>query len=277
MRSISKILFIMFFLVTLVTIAFAAPKAELWPRWQANSPQSITRIDHSNWAQFLGRYLSVGQDGAVNLVNYAGVSAEDKESLKKYLATLGSVPISELNRTEQKALWINLYNSLTIHTILEHYPIKSIRKISSGWFSSGPWDLKLIKVEGIELSLNDIEHRILRPIWQDNRVHYAVNCASMGCPNLQAEPFTADNMERLLDKAARDYVNSTRGVNLTSGTLILSSIYDWFQLDFGGSEATLLSHLEKFAAPALASKLKTYRGTISYQYSWNLNEELPSF
>lgn len=272
MRSISKILFIMIFLILPGTIVFAAPKAELWPRWQANNPQSTTRVDHSAWTRFLDMYLTVGEVGGVNLVNYAGVSSEDKDSLTIYLATLGSVPISELNRTEQKAFWINLYNSLTVSSILEHHPRKSIREISSGWFSPGPWDLKLIKVEGTELSLNDIEHRILRPIWQDNRVHYAVNCASLGCPNLQAKPFTADNIERLLDKAAHDFVNSLRGVNLTAGTLILSSIYDWFQIDFGGSKTTLFTHLEKFAAPALANKLKKYQGTISYQYSWDLNE-----
>jgi len=276
MRSISKTLYISIFLLLMVsidTMAFAAPKAELWPRWQENNPQSTTRVDHSAWAQFLGRYLAVAQDGAVNLVNYAGVSSEDKESLAKYIKTLSAVPISELNRAEQKAVWINLYNSLTVHTILEHYPVKSIRKISSGWLSSGPWGLKLVEVEGTKLSLNDIEHRILRPIWQDNRVHYAVNCASLGCPNLQAKPFTAENMGRLLDKAAHDYVNSPRGVDISNDNLILSSIYDWFQEDFGGTDATVLAHLEKFAAPVLAAKLKGYRGSISYQYSWDLNQK----
>jgi hypothetical protein len=276
MRSTSKTLYITLFLLLMVsidTIAFAAPKAELWPRWQENNPQSTTRVDHSAWAQFLEKYLVVGTAGATNLVRYAKVNPEDKASLAKYIKTLSAVPMSELNRAEQKAVWINLYNSLTVHTILEHYPVKSIRKISSGWLSSGPWGLKLVEVEETKLSLNDIEHRILRPIWQDNRVHYTVNCASLGCPNLQAEPFTAENIERLLDKAAHDYVNSPRGVDISSDNLILSSIYDWFQEDFGGTDATMLAHLEKFAAPGLAAKLKRYQGAISYQYSWDLNEK----
>ena len=252
--------------------AFAAPKADLWPRWQVNDPQSSTRVDHSAWAKFLDNYLIVSKTGTANLVRYAGVSPEDKAALAKYIAMLSTVPISTLTRLEQKSVWINLYNSLTIYTVLEHYPVKSIRKISSGWFSSGPWDLKLVKMEEIELSLNDIEHRILRPIWQDNRVHYAVNCASLGCPDLQPEPFTAENMERLLDKAARDYVNSPRGVAFAGGKLTLSSIYDWFQVDFGDTDATMLAHLKQYAAPALAEKLKRYKGTISYQYSWDLNK-----
>lgn len=145
-------------------------------------------------------------------------------------------------------------------------------QIRSGWFSPDPWDLKLVKVVGVKISLNDIEHRILRPIWKDNRVHYGVNCASLGCPDLQSESFTADNMDRLLDKAAREYVNSPRGVDLAGGKLTLSSIYDWFQVDFGSSETSLLAHLEQYAAPALADKLKKYRGDISYQYSWGLNK-----
>ncbi|SEA70398.1 Protein of unknown function, DUF547 [Desulfuromusa kysingii] len=276
MRATCNFFFIMSFLL-LPAIVFAAPKAELWQRWQTNDPQSRTHIDHAVWANFLDQYLVVGTAESTNLVRYAEVKPDDKSALTQYIASLTALPISRLNRAEQKALWVNLYNSLTVLTILEHYPIKSIRKISSGWFSSGPWDLKLIKVEGIELSLNDIEHRILRPIWQDNRVHYAVNCASLGCPNLQAEPFTAANMERLLDKAAQDYINSLRGVNFTEETLQLSSIYDWFLVDFGGSKEALFSHLEQFATPVLASKLKTYRGTISYQYNWDLNEQRSSF
>jgi len=276
MRFTSKILLTTLCLLILGgsmgATAFAAPKAELWPRWEANDPQSNLRVDHSAWAKFLDNYLLVSESGTANLVRYAEVNSEDKASLAKYIATLSTVPISRLNRLEQKAVWINLYNALTVQTILNHYPVESIRDISSGWFSSGPWDLKLVKVEGEEISLNDIEHRILRPIWEDNRVHYAVNCASLGCPNLQPEVFSAENMERLLDKAARAYVNSPRGVDLAGEKLTLSSIYDWFQVDFGGTDATMLAHLKKYAAPVLAEKLKRHQGRISYQYSWDLNK-----
>ena len=271
-RILSCIIFLLIFANS--TISFAAPKAELWLRWQENSAQSTIRIDHTAWGQFLSKYLLIGgESGSANLLRYAAVSPEDKKALDKYITELAVAPISKLNRTEQKALWINLYNALTVRTILDHYPVKSIRDIRSGWFSSGPWDLKLVKVAGIDISLNDIEHRILRPIWLDNRVHYAVNCASLGCPNLQIEPFTAENMDRLLDSAAHDYVNSPRGVDLASGKLTVSSIYDWFQVDFGNSETSLLAHLEQFADPALADKLKSYQRSISYQYSWDLNQE----
>ena len=254
-----------------VSPSFAAPEAKLWPRWQASDPQSTLHVDHSVWGRFLNQYLVSGQSGRANLVRYASINSRDKAALSQYIAKLVAVPMAKLSRAEQKAAWINLYNALTVQTILDHYPVQSIRDISSGWFSSGPWDLKLVLVEGVELSLNDIEHRILRPIWQDNRVHYAVNCASLGCPNLQPEPFTAENSERLLARAAEEFINSQRGVDIVKGRLVVSSIYDWFQSDFGGSEASLLTHLEKFASPALAVKLRRYRGSISYQYNWGLN------
>ena len=276
MRSKQHSLFISTLLLVLVSMAmtsFAAPKAELWAHWQANDPLSRLRVDHAAWGRFLGKYLVSGEQGAANLVRYAAVNDEDKQALSNYLATLSSIPVSKLNSSEQKAFWINLYNALTINTVLAHYPIESIRDIRSGWFSSGPWDLKLVRVAGIDLSLNDIEHRILRPIWRDNRVHYAVNCASLGCPNLQPQPFTAENSERLLAEAANDFINSPRAVSSAEGQLVLSSIYDWFQEDFDNSIAGVIAHLTQYAAPELQQKLSNSSAEIDFAYDWTLNNQ----
>jgi len=254
------------------TYVLGAPKAEPWPRWQAHDPESSEQVDHRVWGMFLDRYLVAGQDGQATLLRYARVSADDRKLLKRYLDSLSRVPVSGLNRAEQKAYWINLYNALTVATVLHNYPIESIRSIKSGWFKPGPWDLSLIRVEGVELSLNDIEHRILRPIWQDERVHYAVNCASIGCPNLQPEAFTGVNTERLLGLAANEYVNSSRGVHFSAAGLVVSSLYDWYLVDFGGSETGLISHLLKYAGKDLAERLKHFNGKLTYAYDWSLNE-----
>ena len=134
----------------------------------------------------------------MNRLRYGDVTKTDKGALDGYIARLEKLPISAHGRNAQKAYWINLYNALTVKVVLDHFPVKSIKDISlssglfGGLFGGGPWEAKLATVEGEKVSLDDIEHRILRPIWRDNRVHYAVNCASIGCPNLQAEPFTAD-------------------------------------------------------------------------------------
>src|SRR5262249_41077384 len=150
---------------------------------RANDPASTAHIDHCAWSAFLQKYLVVGE---INRLRYASVTAEDRQHLGSYVDGLGSLPISRYDRREQLAYWINLYNALTVRLVLDHYPVHSIRDIdiSPGFLASGPWDKDLIAVEGERLSLNDIEHRILRPIWNDARLHYVLNCAALGCPNL---------------------------------------------------------------------------------------------
>ena len=160
-----------------------------------------------------------------------------------------------------------------MHLVATRYPVASIRDIdiSPGLFSRGPWDKKLVTVEGEALSLNDIEHRILRPIWRDPRIHYAVNCASLGCPNLQRRAFTGANGDALLDRAAHDYVNSPRGVHFDGRRLIVSSLYVWYGEDFGGSDTAVIGHLRRYAAPALAATLAAATSIGDDSYDWALN------
>jgi len=257
-----------------VAPAAAAPKAEPWPFWAANDPGSRESVDHAPWDRFLKKYVVTNHPSGVNRVRYASVTPDDRKRLDAYVLHLQRVEVTRLDRSVQKAYWINLYNALTVKVILDHSPVKSIRDIdiSPGLFSSGPWGAKLVTIQGQKVSLNDIEHRILRPLWKDNRVHYAVNCASLGCPNLQTEAYLPENTEALLEKGAREYVNHGRGVRFTGDRLYLSSIYDWFQADFGGSEESVVRHLRKFADPGLAEKLKGFKGNMSYEYDWRLNE-----
>lgn len=253
--------------------ANAAPRADLWPLWQKHHAASAQTLDHGVWNAFLKKYLVAPHPSGINRLNYAMVAPEDRTALRNYLDILKRVPISSYNRPEQRAYWINLYNALTIDVVLSHYPVQSIRDIgiSPGLFSRGPWDAKLLLIEGEKLSLNDIEHRILRPIWRDPRLHYAVNCASLGCPNLQADAYTAGNTEPLLEKGAREYINHARGVAFKNGRLTVSSIYDWFKEDFGATREALMQHWLKYADEKLAEALKNYRGGLSHAYDWSLN------
>ncbi len=262
-------------LLCFTSLSSAAPKAELWKRWQTHDSAATETVDHSAWTQFLQQYVHPGEDG-IHRTAYDRVSPGARQALDGYIGKLASTPISQLNRSQQRAYWINLYNALTVQTVLAHYPVKSIRdiRISPGWFTVGPWDKKLVRIESEELSLNDIEHRILRPIWRDPRIHYALNCASLGCPNLQREAFTADNSEALLDTAAREFINHPRGVSVRNGSLHVSSIYVWFGEDFGDDEAGLLSHLRKYAAEPLATKLTNVKNVASHDYDWALNDTL---
>ncbi len=254
--------------------AFAAPSAELWERWSQYNSTSKQTIDHSSWDALLKRYV-VAHESGINRFRYGQFGQEDGQDLMKYLHALSSTNISEFNLDEQRAYWINLYNALTVAVVLNEYPLRSIQDVSSGIFTVGPWKKKLISVENEELSLDDIEHRILRPIWQDPRLHYAVNCASIGCPNLQDEAFTAVNTERLLDKGAREYINHPRAVKInSSGNLLVSSIYIWFNDDFGG-DTGVIEHLKQFAKPTLANALEQNPAIDDDHYSWMLNSVIP--
>ncbi len=253
--------------------ALFAPKSELWARWQTHDPASGAEIDHEAWGRLLKAYLHTDGDG-LNRFDYAAVTTLDRVALGRYVAGLAGLPIDGYSRAEQLAYWINLYNALTVQVVLTHYPVASIRDIdvSPGIFSDGPWDRPLVTVAGEALTLNDIEHRILRPIWQDPRIHYAVNCASVGCPNLQEIPFTAENAEGLLESAARTYVNSPRGVRPGWNGLIVSSIYVWFQEDFGDSDEGVIAHLERYAEPETSAAIKQARRLAGHAYDWLLND-----
>ncbi|MGB5427028.1 MAG: DUF547 domain-containing protein, partial [Gammaproteobacteria bacterium] len=180
-----------------------APKAERWAYWDSSVPEATQQIDHSGWNMFLGQYVLQGEDG-INRVRYSQVSDVDRQKLKRYITALEQLPIRRYNAEQQLAYWINLYNAVTIDIVLQHYPVESIRDIdiSPGFFADGPWGKKLLSIEDQQVSLNDIEHRILRPIWQDPRLHYALNCASLGCPNLSTSAYKADTIELQLDQAA---------------------------------------------------------------------------
>ena len=266
-------------IVTIAAIFFAhalahgAPKAEVWARWQRHDPASRQRIDHGLWDRFLKQYVVASHPSGINRVRYQAVTPEDLKGLKSYLQAMQSVAISNYNRAEQKAYWINIYNALTVDLVVARYPLKSIRdvNISPGLLARGPWGAKLFSVEGERLSLDDIEHRILRPIWKDNRVHYALNCASLGCPNLQPVAFTGDNSETLLDRGANEFINHPRGVAIQKGRLQVSSIYVWFQEDFGGAAEELMEHWQKYATSPLADALEKYTGGLAHDYDWRLN------
>ena len=245
------------------TLAWSAPKSELWPYWNQSNEANSEQVSHQSWQQFLDSYLV--KQGQNTLVRYQAVTKADKSKLNQYIRQLEQVNPLEYSKAEQYAYWVNLYNAVTVDLILDAYPVKSITQLG-GLFSFGPWGDNVVSVNGKSLTLNDIEHRILRPIWQEPRTHYAVNCASLGCPNLQPQAFTADNTETLLEQAASEFVNSDKGVLVKNSKLQLSSIYEWFDVDFGNREQ-LIKHLNQYRTKPVPSAIK-----ISYDYDWSLNQ-----
>ena len=267
------------FLVLVVCGGFAtferllAPDADLWERWTAHDAASTARIDHGAWDDFLSRNLVPGPDGSTRLA-YARVSPSDRALLDDYLKALTATTISRHARDTQLAYWINLYNALTVQVVLDHYPVASIRdiKLASGLFSGGPWDKKLVEIEGEGISLNDIEHRIIRPIWRDPRIHYALNCASIGCPSLSPKAFIPETLDARLTQAAITFVNSPHGVRVADGQVTVSRIYDWFHEDFGGGDTAVFEHILMFATPELRGMMRSIGKINNVAYDWKLND-----
>lgn len=264
----------MFGLLTLVLGGqlHAESFGELLPYWDVSVETNTNKIDHSSWQKVLDKQLESNHPSGINRFDYGLNSAREKSLLSSYLNEMQSLDPRTFSKNEQMAYWINIYNAQTVKLIADHYPVESIKDIGGSIFSFGPWDDEVITVAGKELSLNDIEHGILRPIFRDNRIHYAVNCASIGCPNLSARVFTANNMNRQLNEAARSFINHPRGLSINRGTLTASSIFDWYKEDFGSRDKTLIQHFIQYANPDLSRKLYNFSGDIKYDYNWLLNE-----
>ena len=229
-------------------------------------------VDHGAWTKLLQTYVKPQVDG-LNRVDYARFKVEGRSALSAYLTNQQAVDPAQLDKPEQFAFWVNLYNAMTIAVVLEAYPVASIKTIKFGnILASGPWSKKVLRVSGTELSLDDIEHNILRPYFKDARVHYAVNCASVGCPNLGTEAFTGARLSEQLDAAARDFVNHPRGFKAVGGRVEASKIYSWFMKDFGKSDADVLAHARAYASPPLADALRQATAINGFDYDWSLND-----
>ena len=231
--------------------------------------------DHAPWDMLLGRYVSENADG-VNRVDYGRWKTDgaDRGALTGYIRALETVRPTTLPRAAQFAYWAHLYNAVTVETVLARYPVASIRDIRSEGLSLkgliGPWQTRQVTVDGRRLSLDEIENAVMRPTFHDPRVHYALNCASMGCPNLRSHAFHGATLEAELDAAARAYINHPRGVQVTARGLRLSSIYTWYAADFG-TPPQLRAHLERYASPALALQIRATPTIAGYRYDWKLN------
>ncbi len=221
-------------------------------------------VDHRGWDALLQKH--VGPDG---LVDYPGF-INDSSALNAYLVLMKSThPRSEWPTTEKMAYWINAYNAFTVELIVDHYPVKSIKDIKSGIpFVNSVWDIKFIEIEGIKYDLNNIEHRILRKQFDDPRIHAAINCASISCPPLLNEAYTAEKLEDQLETAMHRFLNDPLRNQITSGGARISKIFSWFGGDFKDHSGTIREYINQYADEPLSGE-----GKIEFlDYDWGLNE-----
>lgn len=235
------------------------------------APASGSGADEA-FGALLDQFVVRGPDG-VNRVRYAAWRKTAHAGLKSYVRSLETTQPSGMPRDAQMAFWINLYNATTLDVVLDHYPVRSIRDIDlgGGLFGNGPWKAGLVTVEGRTLSLDEIEHDVLRARFGDPLVHYALNCASLGCPDLQRRPWTAASLRKQFGDGARAYVNHPRGLTVDERSLRASKIYRWYAGDFGGTNG-LKDHWQAYADPQLAARLARFARPQSYFYDWSLND-----
>jgi hypothetical protein len=224
----------------------------------------------SAYADVLARNLVPGDDGVL-LFDYASAKENgDHETIKAFIADQAALKPSQMSDAEAVAYWGNLYNAITLDVVLDDYPIKSIRSL--GPLTTGPWKRKVVTVEGEVLSLDNIEHDIMRVDFASPYVHYMVNCASIGCPNVQTELWTAENLDEMRRKGAAEFINSDRGVTIDrKGRIAVSKIYKWFSEDFGDTEADLRAHLATYATGEKLEALTSGAKFKGSHYDWDLN------
>jgi hypothetical protein len=208
-------------------------------------------------------------------VDYSGFAADP--AFPRYLAHLDAVRPEALPRDEQLAYWINAYNAWTIQLINSRQERRSIRNINKVLFFSrrSPWAEPVVRAAGRVLTLDDVEHRIIRPTYQDPRIHVALVCAANGCPPLRSEAFTAERLSAQLDDQARRFL-AQRGKNrveLSSGTVYGSPIFTWYRDDFGGTLAGVGAFWARYLPPGPEADLLRsgqFRW-VDTDYDWSLN------
>lgn len=225
-----------------------------------------TPPSHQLWNELLKS--NVKPDGRVD---YKGFIRE-KPKLEKYLKLLSeNAPDRKTwSKNEQLAYWINVYNAFTVKLIVDFYPTKSIRDLGPRIkipLIKDVWHYKFFKIAGVEMSLDEVEHSILRKEFEEPRIHFAINCASVSCPPLLNEAFVASNLENQLTRVTTTFINDPTRNKISSQSAQLSSIFSWFKGDFT-KKGTLIEFLNRYSKVKISPNAR-----ISFlDYNWNLNE-----
>jgi hypothetical protein len=225
-------------------------------------------IQHDLWSEVLKEFVNDAGE-----VNYAALKIQPQKLLA-YLELLAkNIPNDQYwNSSEKLAYWINLYNAFTLKLIIDYYPVKGIKDIGTAIqipFINTPWDIKLINLGNEKLSLNQVEHEILRSQFKEPRIHFAINCASISCPKLRRDAYRADRLEQQLSEQAYLFLNDPSKNKISSDTLQFSKIFDWFSKDFI-NDKTFYENLSVWSGKIIPPDVTP----TFLDYNWSLNEQL---
>ena len=226
-------------------------------RYGADSSQRNEKVNYDLWEVLLQKHVS--SDGQVN---YEGFK-KDSSKFNEFLRIISKTRInSSWSKRDKMAFWINAYNAYTVKLIINNYPTKSIKSIK------GPWKTKFFSINGTPMSLGEIEHKILRN-FGDPRIHFAINCASASCPRLIQVPFKASNLERLLERQTKEFINNPFYNTITEYTVNVSKLFDWYKKDFKEDSGTVTNFINKYSDVNVKDQEeKGYKA-----YDWSLNSK----
>lgn len=221
-------------------------------------------LKHETWTALLAQHVDV--EGHVN---YKGFKADEKK-LDEYLAVLSANhPNESWDKNDILAFWINAYNAFTVKLIVKNYPVKSIKELGGSIYKvNTPWDIKFIEIGEETYDLNNIEHGIIRKDFEEPRIHFAVNCASVSCPRLRNEAYVGSKVNDQLDDQARYFINNKTKNTIGEKKAELSKIFKWFEGDFTKNGGCVEDFINTYSEVKISKKTK-----IDYQeYLWELNE-----
>ena len=234
-------------------------------------------VNHTAWNTLLQRYV---EDGTVD---YAGI-AED-ELLPQYIEVLSKTKPDQLDPNEALTFWINAYNAFTVKLVADHYPVKSILDITPIRIKglrlalprlNTPFKMDVATIHGVSYTLDAIEHDVLRKDFQEPRIHFAIVCASIGCPPLRSEAYVPSRIDAQLDEQARIFLQnaSWNQFDPTHNILYLSKIFKWFEKDFGASKPELIAFIKPFLEKEIRSSIRGNTRIRYLKYNWNLNQSV---
>lgn len=251
------------FLLILLTALFLNLSCEA----SSLGAESSKSPSHEDFDALLKKYVS-----PTGVVNYKGLIAE-KAKLDKYCDLLSNnAPDRKTwSKDEQLAYWINAYNAFTLKLIVDNYPVKSIQdlhpKIKIPLINT-VWHIKFFQIGGQDANLDEIEHKILRKEFDEPRIHFAINCASISCPPLLNEAFVSTKIDSQLDKVAKSFINGPKRNNISANKVEISKIFSWFKGDFT-KNGDIIDYLNKYSKVKINPKAK-----VSYlDYDWSLNDK----
>lgn len=235
--------------------------------------QSCDQVDHGVWDQLLRKHVD-----ANGMVNYSAwhASRADRASLQQYIRSLSHVsPAARASKAGRLAFWINAYNAVTIEGILREYPTTSIRNHTAKVLGYNIWKDLQLYVGGRAYSLDAMEHEVLRKMGEP-RIHFAIVCASIGCPRLLNQAYQPSQLEQQLQSSARDFFQRPQNFRYDGArqTVHLSSILQWFAKDFGSTQTAMLQTISAWVPEDARAALASGRVRVAFNdYNWQLNDQ----